>query len=162
VIDVEIEGRLSQRIRHRDAERLAREIEQADLDAERKRVTEEELESARERKEALEAQITRCQGLLDASRSWPGFREDAFRDALSCALDLLNAPPLAETQDAEGRRVWTFPPLDTRSGADPSWAATLDSLRVTRKTGHKLTDWRREAPGERCGERATRSSWRRG
>jgi superfamily II DNA or RNA helicase len=146
VIDDQIERRLGQGIRHRDAERLAREIEQADLDAERKRVTEEELEAARERQKELEEQIARCQGLLDASRSWTGFRAEAFRDALSCALELSKAPPLTETTDAQGRRVWTFPPLDRRAETDPSWAATLDTLRVPRKPGQKLADWRREAP----------------
>jgi superfamily II DNA/RNA helicase len=47
VIDDDIERRLGQGIRHRDAERLAREIEQADLDAEKKRITADELEAAR-------------------------------------------------------------------------------------------------------------------
>jgi len=146
VIDDKIESRLGQGIRHRDAERLAREIEREDLEADRKRVTEEELEAARERQEDLKAQIARCESLLQGSRSWTGFRPEAFRDALSCALDLLNAPPLAETRDAEGRRVWTFPPLDQRAETDPSWAATLDTLRTPRKSGQKLADWRREAP----------------
>src|SRR5439155_26288775 len=63
VIDDDIEHRLGQGIRHRDAERLAREIEQADLDAEKKRVTEEELEAARERRKDLEGQIERCRSL---------------------------------------------------------------------------------------------------
>jgi hypothetical protein len=40
---------LGQGIRHSNVEQLAREIEQADLDAKRKRVCEEELEAARER-----------------------------------------------------------------------------------------------------------------
>ncbi len=146
VIDDEIERRLGQGIRHRDAERLAREIEQVDLDAERKRVTEEELEAARARQEKLAAQIEHCQTLLDASRTWVRFDAAAFRDALSCSLELLGAPALIETKDAEGRRVWTFPPLDRRAEADPSWAATLDTLRVPRKTNQDLADWRREAP----------------
>jgi SNF2 family DNA or RNA helicase len=41
VIDDDIERRLKGGIRHRDAERLAREIEETDLEAERKHVTEE-------------------------------------------------------------------------------------------------------------------------
>ena len=97
VIDDDIERRLGQGIRHRDAERLAREIEQADLDAEKKRVTEEELEAARERQEDLKAQIERCRSLLEASRAWAGFEAAPFRDALSCSLELLGAEPLAET-----------------------------------------------------------------
>jgi len=54
--------------------------------------------------------------------------------------------PLTETQDESGRRVWTFPPLDRRAETDPSWAATLDTLRSPRKPNQKLVDWRREAP----------------
>ena len=80
VIDDDIERRLGQGIRHRDAEQLAREIERADLDAEKKRVSEEELEAARERQEDLKAQIERCQSLLEASRVWTGFEAAPFRD----------------------------------------------------------------------------------
>ena len=146
VIDDDIERLLAQGIRHRDAERLAREIEQADLAAERKRVTEEELEAARERQEHLQAQIERCRELLEASRTWTGFDAEPFRDALSCSLALLGAAPLQEARDEHGRRVWTFPPLDRRVETDPSWAATLDTLRALRKSGEKLADWRRQAP----------------
>ena len=146
VIDDDIERRLRGGIRHRDAERLAREIEQANIDAERKRITEEELEAARERQEDLRAQIARCQSLLEASRAWTGFKVAPFHDALSCSLELLGAEPLDETRDEEGRRVWKFPPLDRRAETDPSWATTLDTLRAPRKQNQKLADWRREAP----------------
>jgi superfamily II DNA or RNA helicase len=146
VIDDDIERRLGQGIRHRDAERLAREIEQADLDAERKRITEEELDAARERQEDLKAQIERCRSLLEASRVWTGFEAAPFREALSCSLELIGAEALAEATDEAGRRVWTLPPLDRRTGTDPSWASTLDTLRAPRKQSQKLADWRREAP----------------
>ncbi len=146
VIDDDIERRLRQGIRHSDAERLAREIEQADLDAEKKRITKEEFEAARERQEDLKAQIERCRSLLEASRTWTGFEAAPFREALSCSLELLGAEPLAETTDDEGRPVWTFPPLDRRAESDASWATTLDTLRAPRKQNQKLADWRREAP----------------
>jgi hypothetical protein len=146
VIDDDIERRLRQGIRHSDAERLAREIEVADLDAERKRVTGEELEASRERQADLEAQIERCRTLLEKSQSATGFDAAPFRDALSCALEILGAPPLAETTDPHGRRAWAFPPLDRRAGTDPNWAATLDTLRVPRPHNQKLAEWRREAP----------------
>ena len=125
VIDDDIERRLGQGIRHRDAEQLAREIEQADLDAETKRVTEEELEAARERQEDLKAQIERCQSLLEASRAWTGFEAAPFRDALSCSLELLGAEPLAETTDDDGRRSGpsrrsTAARRPTRAGPPPS------------------------------------------
>jgi hypothetical protein len=146
VIDDDIERRLQQGIRHRDAEQLAREIEQADLDAEKKRVTEEEFEAARDRQEDLKAQIAHCQSLLEASRTWVAFKVASFRDALSCSLELLGAEPLAERTEEDGRRVWAFPPLDRRAETDASWATTLDTLRSPRKQNQKLADWRRQAP----------------
>jgi superfamily II DNA or RNA helicase len=146
VIDDDIERRLGQGIRHRDAERLAHELEQADLDAERKRITEEELETARERQQDLKAQIERCQNLLETSRVWTGFEAAPFRDALSCSLELVGAEPLIEGAEESGRRVWTFPPLDRGVQTDHSWAATLDTLRTPRNQNQKVADWRREAP----------------
>jgi superfamily II DNA or RNA helicase len=146
VIDDDIERRLGQGIRHRDAERLAREIERADLEVEKKRISEEELEAARERKEDLKGQIQRCQNLLQASRSWTGFEAAPFREALSCSLELLGVEGLKETIDDEGRPVWVFPRLDRRAETDSSWAATLDTLRAPRKQDQKLAEWRREAP----------------
>jgi superfamily II DNA or RNA helicase len=146
VIDDDIERRLSQGIRHADAERLAREIEAADLDIEKRRVAEEELETARERQKALEAQIERCRTLLEASRAATGFEPAPFREALSCSLALLGAEPLSQTAEENGRQAYVFPALDRRVAADPSWAATLDTLRAPRKHNQKLADWRREAP----------------
>jgi superfamily II DNA or RNA helicase len=146
VIDDDIERRLGQGIRHRDAERLASEIERADLNAERKRISEEELEAARERQEELKSQIQRCQSLLQNSRIWTGFEATPFRDALSCSLELLGAEALKESTDDSGKPIWTFPRLDRRAETDASWAATLDTLRAPRKQDQKLADWRREAP----------------
>ena len=146
VIDDDIERRLGQGIRHRDAERLARELEEADLDAEKKRVTEEEFEAARERQDDLKAQIERCRTLLEASREWVGFESEPFRDALSCSLELLGVEPLVESKDEHGHPVWSFPPLDRRAETDSSWAATLDTLRTPRQQNQKVADWRRDAP----------------
>ena len=146
VIDDDVERRLRGGIRHRDAIRLAREIEAADLDRERKRVAAEELETARERQEDLKAQIERCRGLLEGSRGWVRFEAQPFRDAMSCALELVGAAPLREGRAEDGGAIWTFPPLAGKARADASWTATLDTLRAPRKTGRKLAEWRREAP----------------
>lgn len=146
VIDDDIERRLHDGIRRANADSLAAEIAAADLDAARKQVANEELEQARERQDELKAQIERCRTLLEGSRRWVGFEPEPFRNALNCALELLNTDPLAEAKDGEGRDVWTFPSLDQRAATDPSWAATMDTLRAPRKTGDKLADWRREAP----------------
>ena len=150
VIDDDVERRMQGGIRHRDADRLKREIEAADLDAVRRQVTEEELEAARDRREDLEAQVERCRGLLERSRNWVGFEAIPFRQALSCALELLGAEPLARSTQGNGggreKETWAFPALDRRIGADPTWAATLDTLRPPRRSDQKLADWRREAP----------------
>lgn len=146
VIDDDIERRLSRGIRHTDADEIAIEIGAADVDAARRNVADEELEQARERQDDLQAQVDRCRTLLDGSRRWVGFEPEPFRNALDCALELLRADPLTMHQDEHDRPVWKFPPLDQRAATDPSWAATLDTLRAPRKTGEKLADWRRDAP----------------
>ena len=146
VIDDEVERALKGGIRHRDADRLKFRIKKADLDDSRKRATREELEAARDRRDDLVAQIERCRNLLDASRKWVGFTAGPFRDAISCSLELLGAPPLAERRDESGNPIWTFPPLDRRAATDPSWTATLDTLRTPRKRNDKLAEWRRDAP----------------
>lgn len=145
VIDDELERGLREGIRHRDADALAEQIRRADLDAERKRVAGEELEEARERQDDLRGQIERCQGLLERSRTWVSFDERAFRDALSRSLELLGAEPLERVDGANGGpTAWSFPSLDRRPGADPSWAATLDTLRPPRPSTQKIVEWRRE------------------
>ena len=146
VIDDDIERRLRGGIRHRDAKRLAQEIEAADMDQEKKRVAAEELEAARERQEDLKEQIERCRGLLDRSRRWVDFEPEPFRDAMSCSLELLGAKPLQEERGENGSPVWTFPPLTGQTQADASWTSTLDTLRVPRRSNQKLAEWRREAP----------------
>ena len=142
VIDDELERRLRGGIRHRDADRLAVEIERADLDQQRRAVTADELEEARTRQDELRAEIDRCRTLLERSRGAAHFSAEPFRDALSCSLELLGADGLKETTENGRRRVWTFPELRS----DPSWAATLDTLRTPRPPSQKLADWRREAP----------------
>ena len=83
VIDDDIERRLRQGIRHRDADLLLKEIQEADIDNERKRIAGDEFEEARERQDDLKAQIERCQDLLEGSRKWTGFEPTPFGDALS-------------------------------------------------------------------------------
>ena len=147
VIDDDVERRLKQGgIRHDAAETLKATIQQADLEAAAKRATAEELETARERRDDLAGQIERCRTLLERSRTWVRFDEARFRDALCCSLELLGAPPLEARKDGHGHAVWAFPPLERRAKTDPSWTATLDSLRPPRELNQKLADWRKEAP----------------
>jgi superfamily II DNA or RNA helicase len=138
-----IEGRLatmlSHGIRHADVDRLAKEVDDADLHPDARAVVEEELEAARERQNDLRQQIYDLETNLQQSRDWVGLKTDEFRDALSCALQLLRAEPLKPRADD----AFVFPALDARTGA---WADTLDTLRVPRKKDESLGQWRREAP----------------
>src|SRR5208337_1941383 len=52
------------------------------------------LEAARERQEDLKAQIQRLQNRLEASQDWLALREDHFRSAISCVLQMMHADPL--------------------------------------------------------------------
>jgi len=146
VIDDDIERKLKGGIRHKDVDFLSENIEKADIGTDTKQVTSEELEEIRERQEDLKVQIERCQTLLERSRRWLAFQAKPFRTALSCSLELLGADPLKEAQDKQGRQIWTFPELDRRAEADPSWTGTLDTLRAPRKPDQKLAEWRRDAP----------------
>ena len=146
VIDDDVERRLRGGIRHREVERLAHSIEEADLDVEKRRIAAEELETARDRQDSLNEQIERCRALLDQSRRWVQFAAQPFRDAMSSSLELLGADPLKEERTDDGGVVWTLPSLAGKALADASWTATLDTLRAPRKTDQKLADWRRQAP----------------
>ena len=147
VIDEDIEKRLLKGgIRHGEAEMLAAEMEKMDLAASRKRRVADEFEGVRERREDLQKQIERCRTLLEKSRDWVRFRPEAFRRALSCSLRIQHAGALQKGRDGSGRDVWRLPQLGGRVAADPSWAATLDTLRVPIKRDQKLLDWRKEAP----------------
>ena len=133
VIDDDVERRLRGGIRHRDAIRLAREIEAANLDRERRRVAAEELEAARERQEDLKGQIERCRGLLEGSRGWVRFEAEPFRDAMSCALELAGAAPLREGRAEDGGVIWTFPPLTGKARADASSDRSRGRLAIPRR-----------------------------
>ncbi|MDF1665580.1 MAG: helicase, partial [Planctomycetota bacterium] len=82
---------------------------------------------------------------------WIGLDDSHFRDALSASLEILGAEkikPLNATEAAKdpSSARWEIPALHERLGADPSWAVTLDALRVPRKKGQKPWEWRKEAP----------------
>ena len=111
---------------------------------------ERELEVVRKRQLDLKVRVQELRALLAASREWLGLSDEHFRGALSAALTLIGAEPLEpldrHAQDDPARARWRFPALDRRAGADPSWAATLDLLRVPRRRDQKPWDWRRDAP----------------
>ncbi|MFH1118034.1 MAG: DISARM system SNF2-like helicase DrmD [Pseudomonadota bacterium] len=149
VIDSRLAKTLSQGIRRKTVNDLQREIESTDLATDRRATVEEELESARERQLDLRQQIERLRNLLDSSQKTIGLDEEQFRSAISCALELVGSEPLhpvEHSEDGNGKGRFTFPALDQRHGADPTWAETMDTLRVPRKRDERPWDWRRTAP----------------
>ena len=104
-----------------------------------------------QRRTRLEQQLTDLRKLLERSRLWIGLDDRHFRDALSASLQLVDAGGLTPASEAEAaadpdRARWLLPDLHLRKGADPTWAATLDTLRAPRKKGQTPAEWRREAP----------------
>jgi hypothetical protein len=149
VIDARLAKTLSQGIRRKTLDRLASEIETADLDADRRRIVEDELEAARERQTVLRGQIDRLRTLLETSQRSIGLDQEQFRSAISCALEFVRAEPLQQTRsdgDSLGPPRFHFPAVDERQGADPSWADTMDTLRAARQRHQKFWEWRRTSP----------------
>ena len=147
VLDDAIEKRLVQQgIRHADADSLAREIEREDVGPAKKHTSRQELDAARDRHDKLQQQVDGCRKMLQRSRTHVGFDAEQFRKALSCSLELLGADPLQQAPGSTGGGTWALPALDRRSTTDPSWTATLDTLRAPRRREQKISDWRKEAP----------------
>lgn len=145
-----LEGRLADMvkhgIRHADADKLAAAIEAESMDPEQRKVSEEELEATRERQDALRKQVEVLGNRINDARKWIGLDNESFRNALSCSLEMLGAAPLKSMPGSDGQRRYVFPNLDTRHGADPTWADTLDTLRTLPKDGEKSFKWRQESP----------------
>ena len=147
VLDDAIEKKLRRDgIRHAAAQSLAKEIERESVGPARQRRSREELDAATERQDELQRQVGACRRTLQRSRNHVRFDPEQFRKALSCSLELLGSDPLRESPGTDGRKSWTLPPLDRRATTDPSWTATLDTLRAPRKRDQKISDWRKEAP----------------
>ncbi len=147
VIDEDIEKRLRQGgIRREGADALAAELDGFDIEAKRKRAVASELEDVRARRRDLQRQVERCRSVLERSRDWVRFRPEALRRALSCSLALQGAAPLRRVRGDRGSPAWRFPEVDGRVAADPSWAATLDTLREPIKRDQRRLEWRKVAP----------------
>lgn len=156
VVDAQLEAILKDGIRRKDIAGLADQIDKENIDSERWRAmktdmeeaTEEDQESSRLRQEKLQVQIHLLQNLLEKSGEYIGLTESHFRQAVSSSLELLGATRLQDGTSVEGVQphCYTFPALDQREGADPTWADTLDTLRVPRKRDQKPWQWRKESP----------------
>lgn len=162
VIERRIEDVLRAGIEHNRARALKTDIERSDEDSDEAtpiqktgRVRTMKLEMGVEDVEArrikLEQNLGVLRQLLDRSRDWIGLDDRHFKDALSASLetlgvDGLNPVSLEEAAADPARARWSLPHLHERKGADPTWTATLDTLRAPRKRGQSLAEWRREAP----------------
>ncbi|MEG3439963.1 DISARM system SNF2-like helicase DrmD [Pannus brasiliensis CCIBt3594] len=115
------------------------------------KVIREELEMIRPEIQKLVQSQMELEEMLKKSRQWLKLDSRHFRDALSASLEILGARPLrplhasASEVDLDSLS-WELPDLNERFGVDPTWAATLDTLRAPRPGNQKLWDWRKEAP----------------
>ncbi|MFZ4699885.1 MAG: helicase-related protein, partial [Candidatus Methylumidiphilus sp.] len=147
VISTRLAAVLKGGIRRGRAEQMAEEIAALGMDKDMQTTVEEELESTRERQDALRSQIDSLRVRINEARRWIGLDHEHFREALSCSLELLGAQPLrkAETPPGQPER-YEFPNLDNRRGADPTWAGTLDTLRMLPNDGRRSFEWRKSSP----------------
>src|SRR5262249_45433691 len=145
-----IEKKLKFGIRRDEIDALTAQIEAEDVEKELKATVDSELEEVRERQTKLSNQLGQLQDILAKSKEAVALTEDHFRAAISRSLELLRAEPLKKMggTDNDETRVqrWQFPELDRMAGADPTWADTLDTLRLPRKKDQKFWDWRKDAP----------------
>lgn len=148
LLDARIGQRMQFGIRRQQAGVLVAQLESIERDTatEQRALIEEELEASRERREGLQRQIEQLRKLNEQSQAWLGFDAGQFRDALSCALELQGAGRLEPTasQVPGAAERFAFPQLDRLPGADPSWAASLDSLRPPRRPEQKPWQWRQQ------------------
>jgi hypothetical protein len=144
VIDRRLTDLVADGISHDQVETLAQSIEEVERTEARSSclVVEEELEQVRQRRDDLLAQLQELSRMLKVSKDWIGLEPAHFRDALSASLELMGAQGLRQI----GADLWEIPALDQRLGADPAWAAMLDTLRLPKKKGMKPWEWRRECP----------------
>ncbi len=146
-----LETRLTKSLRygiwHQEIDDLERDIESAGLDSTKRAIAEEELEATRERQQDLQSQIDRLRNRINAARQWIQFEPEQFKEVLSCSLEMLGAEPLQTSGDsATGLTQFDFPNLESRKAADPSWSATMDTLRKPPDNGRRDFEWRRDSP----------------
>ncbi len=147
ILEARLASTLNHGIAHDSVGRLEQQIADEGIDPEKQAITEEELEVTRERRDQLEQQIDTLRGRINEAKRWIGLESDELRDALSCSLEILGSEALKPVESNNGGPPrYIFPSLDTRRGADPTWAATLDSLRVPPDEGKRDHAWRKESP----------------
>ncbi len=138
---------LNQGIKREETEQISLQIEQADQETDtgigKGQIIREELEAVRKEEAQLAKEQRELEELLEVSRQWLRFDVHHFQEALSMSLSLMGVESLQPDND---RSRWTIPNLEAILGGDPTWAATLDTLRAPRQKGQSIYEWRRESP----------------
>ncbi len=146
VVESRLADLLRAGIRHSDVDTLERRIEAEDIEQQTKQTVQAELEETRERRHDLNQQLDRVRTQFEHSQRVIAFEDDAFRSALSSALQIMGADRLVPAADAVGGPArYQFPALDRRHGADATWADTLDALRPPRRRDQRVWEWRRDS-----------------
>jgi SNF2 family DNA or RNA helicase len=141
VLERRIEDRLATGFARREADALAKSIEDERIDPDKEKTAQAELESGRKREDDLKKQIADLQELLAKSRAWLRLEAPDLEQTISCGLELLGAKPL----QPDGRDgTFTLPDASARFESDPSWIHTLDTLRAPRRRGQPEWLWRKE------------------
>ncbi len=149
VIDVRLDKKMKGGIQRKNIEDLVTDIDTTNIDEAERETMEAELDAARDRQDDLRQKIDQLSTIVANSRKAIGLNEDLFRSAVSSSLKILGAEPLKlipKAKQTEKAERSTFPALDQREGADPSWADTMDTLRAPRERDQKPWEWRRDSP----------------
>ena len=147
VIDARLEGRMKAGIRRKNVDSLVTTIESTDIDEAERQTLAAELDASRQRQNDLRENIDQLSKIVDRYRKAIGLKDELFQQAVSSSLEILGSEGLQPMDENKlGIDQMEFPALHEREGADPSWADTIDTLRLPRKRGVKLWEWRRDSP----------------
>lgn len=139
VFESRLEKLMSQGISRKGVDELEKAVDATGAATEQRAEVEEELEAARERDTALGKQLETVRTLLKKSETAIQFNKDAFRDALTCALD------------RTGRKPSESPASLARSSAMPSRLSTSEAAPTT-------PGWRAWTSSEPLGQRVWTST----
>jgi ERCC4-related helicase len=146
VLDRRISQKLELGITMADVSKLVASIDAEDPTAEQAE-SQAELEAARERQDDLQKQVNMLENRIEQARRWINYSHTAFEQSLSTSLKLNRYSPLVpDGTAADGATCYSFPNVATEQALDPSWTATLDSLRVSPEKGRRDHQWRKDCP----------------
>lgn len=141
ILEEKVNKSLNKGIRRGEIDSLSHSLNETADSTTADATVEEELEIQRTRGSQLRDQIDRLQKQLDNSRKALHYDPSAFEVALSSSLQMANFPPLSPDQSG----LIHFPVDLASKDIDPTWSATLDSLRQPPKNGKRDYAWRKEA-----------------